>query len=114
MSASWAAGPERIYVITGGRSGPGPGTRLDLVTLLVTRSEADAGLLPEQQAILRMCRWPLSVAEISAHLCLPFSATAVLITDLVRAGLLAERRPVRSAVSDPELLREVIRGLRRL
>jgi hypothetical protein len=29
------AGPERIYVLTGGRGGPGARTRLDLVTLVV-------------------------------------------------------------------------------
>ena len=34
--------------------------------------------------MLRLCRRPLSVAEVSAHLRLPFSATAVLVADLLR------------------------------
>jgi hypothetical protein len=109
-----AGGPARTYVITGGRSGPGPRTRLDLVTLIVTISESGAGLMPEHRTILALCRRPLSAAEISAHLRLPFSAAAVLIGDLAAAGLVAERRPVRAAMTDPAILREVIRGLQRL
>jgi hypothetical protein len=109
-----AGQPARTYVITGGRSGPGPRTRLDLVTLIVTVTEAGTGLMPEHRIILALCRHPLSAAEVSAHLRLPFSAAAVLIGDLVAAGLVVERRPVRAAVTDPHILREVIRGLQRL
>lgn len=113
-SGCGAEGPERIYVITGGRSGPAGPVPLDLVTLIVARSAGCPGLYPEHRAILRMCRFPLSAAEISAHLRLPFSATAVLIADLLAAGLVVDRKPVRTAIPDPELLREVIRGLQRL
>lgn len=109
------AGPERIYVITGGRSGPSPHTKLDLITLIVARAEAVPGMQPEHRAILRMCRRPLSAAEVSAYLRLPFSATAVLIADLLAYGLVEERKPVRySALPDQELLEAVIRGLQRL
>jgi hypothetical protein len=87
---------------------------LDLVTLIFAVGEIPPGLIPEHRAILAMCRHPLSAAEISAHLGMPFSATAVLVGDLLAAGLAAERRPVRSPINDPELLREVIRGLERL
>ena len=107
--------PERIYVITGGRSGPSPQARLDLVTLIVARSEASPGMQPELASILRMCRSPLSAAEISAYLRLPFSATAVLVADLLAYGLVEERKPIRSdTLPDQELLEAVIRGLRRL
>ncbi|GAA2048203.1 hypothetical protein GCM10009839_62100 [Catenulispora yoronensis] len=71
-------------------------------------------LLPEHRAILDLCRRPLSVAEIAAHLALPFSAATVLIGDLVDAGLAAERRPARAASVDAALLQEVINGLQRL
>jgi hypothetical protein len=107
-------GPERLYVITGGRAGPSGAVRLDLVTLVVAVGGPRPGLLPEHVAILRMCRTPLSAAELSAHLRLPFSATAVLIDDLVRAGLAGARSPRHAAVPDPELIREVLRGLQRL
>jgi len=104
----------RIYVITGGRVGPSGRTRIDLVTLVVAAAGENAGRGPEQRAILRMCRTPLSAAECSAHLRLPFSATAVLIDDLVAAGLVVTRAPRAQVLPDPELLQEVLRGLQRL
>ena len=114
-SRHYGSGPERIYVITGGRSAPQPNTRLDLVTLIVSRCTARPGMQPELAAILRMCQYPLSAAEISAYLRLPFSATAVLVADLLASGLVEERRPVKAAsLPDPKLLQEVIRGLQRL
>ncbi|MEY9857948.1 hypothetical protein ABH935_003561 [Catenulispora sp. GAS73] len=103
---------ERVYVITNGRSAPG--SDLDLVTLIVATDAAPPGLPPEQATIMRLCRRPLSVAELSAHLRLPFSATAVLVGDLLAAGLAVQRRPVRPAAIDHELLEQVINGLRRL
>ena len=103
----------RIYVITGGRVGPS-GRTIDLVTLVVAAAGENAGRGPEQRAILRMCRTPLSAAECSAHLRLPFSATAVLIDDLVAAGLVVTRAPRAQVLPDPELLQEVLRGLQRL
>lgn len=103
---------ERVYVITGGRSAPA--ADLDLVTLIVAADAAPPGLAPEQATIMRLCRRPLSVAEVSAHVRLPFSATAILVADLLTAGLLVQRRPIRAAGVDPELLQKVINGLRRL
>jgi hypothetical protein len=112
--------PERIYVLTGGRGGPHPRTRLDLVTLVLAvggaRSAAASRrrLFPEHRAIIRMCRRPLSVAELSAYLRLPFSATAVLVEDLLQAELVRTRAAVVPAVPDPALIEEVLRGLQRL
>ncbi len=107
-------GPERLYVITGGRGGPSGSRRIDLVTLVVSVDEIPAGLFPEHTAILRLCTYPLSAAEISAHLRLPFSAAAVLIDDLAQAELVVVRQPRNTAVFDPHLIREVLRGLQRL
>ncbi len=104
----------RVYVITGGRVGPSGRTTIDLVTLVVAMAAESAGRGPEHRAILRMCRTPLSAAELSAHLRLPFSATAVLIDDLVSAGLVITRAPRAQVLPDPELLQEVLRGLQRL
>ena len=91
---------------------------MDLVTLIVSlaadRPSWRAGLYPEHTAILRMCRRPLSVAEISSYLRLPYSATAILIADLLTAGLVVDRKPVKVTWHDPDLLREVIHGLQRL
>jgi hypothetical protein len=119
-------GPERIYVLTGGRGGPSGSTRLDLVTLVVAvgrRGPAgqpepppkwSQGGFPEHLAILRLCRRPLSVAELSAHVRLPFSATAVLIDDLLGAGLVSTRAAVHAVLPDREVIEEVLRGLQRL
>ncbi|HET9172531.1 MAG TPA: DUF742 domain-containing protein [Actinospica sp.] len=114
-------GPERIYVLTGGRGGPNARTRLDLVTLVVTvgsswqrPAAAQRRLFPEHRAIIRYCRRPLSVVELSAYLRLPFSATAVLVEDLMQAELVRTRAAVIPAVPDPELIEEVLRGLQRL
>ena len=132
-------GPERIYVLTGGRGGPSGQTQLDLVTLVVAVGrrwqetyvpDADGlywwpsavekpastrrSLFPEHLAIIRLCQCPLSAAELSAHLCLPFSATAVLIDDLLTAGLVRTRVAPTSALPEPGLIEEVLRGLQRL
>ncbi len=111
----WDEGsPERLYVITGGRSG-GAAAALDLVTLIVSRTSPRPGMQPEQAAILRMCHYPLSVAEISAYLRLPFSATAVLVADLVADRSVEARAPVMaSSLPDPELLKAVMYGLSKL
>ncbi|GAA2042475.1 MULTISPECIES: DUF742 domain-containing protein [Streptomyces] len=113
--------PVPLYVITGGRSeGKEDHLVLDLVTLVVSRSAPSSGMHPEQAAILRMCGNPLSVAEISAYIDLPFSAVNVLLADLV-ANSHVEVREARSAMpqrsaTDPDIdtLKALIDGLQRL
>jgi hypothetical protein len=104
--------PERLYVITGA---DGARAELDLVTLIVARSEPPPSVAPEQAALLRLCTAPLSVAELSAYLNLPFSAMTVLITELITDGLVRARAPiVRQALPDRSLLEAVVHGLQRL
>jgi Protein of unknown function (DUF742) len=107
--------PERLYVITGGRSGAtGPDT-LDLVTLIVSKAKPKPGAQPEHAAILRMCHAPLSVAEISAYLRLPISVVTVLLGDLVTGGKVVVRAPVAQAqLPDRALIEAVIHGLQKL
>jgi hypothetical protein len=65
--------------------------------------------------VLRLCGAPLSVAELSAYLNLPFSAMTVLITELLTAELVQARAPiVRQALPDRSLLEAVMHGLQRL
>ncbi|MEV7687978.1 DUF742 domain-containing protein [Streptomyces bungoensis] len=104
---------ERLYTI----AGPGDGGRaeLDLVTLIVARSAPPPSASPEAAAVLRLCTAPLSVAELSAYLNLPFSAMTVLITELITAELVQARAPiVRQALPDRSLLEAVMHGLQRL
>lgn len=113
--ARWdEGGPERLYVITGGRSGV-LARDLDVVTLIIARSAPEPGMQPEHVAILRMCCSPLSAAEISAYLGLPFSLVTVLLADLLAQGRIEARAPVPAALlPDRALLQAVLDGLQRL
>ncbi|MGW5317505.1 DUF742 domain-containing protein [Nocardia thailandica] len=112
------AGPlVRLYAVTRGR-GRTARTELDLTTLLV---DAGAGMRlrrsePEYAAIVDLCRTPMAVAEVSAHLQLPLNLAKVLIGDLVEEGRLLARAPQYTPVGTPDLrvLRAVLAGIRRL
>ncbi|MFE0098822.1 DUF742 domain-containing protein [Streptomyces sp. NPDC059009] len=113
------SGLERYYVLTGGRSGPGGAAAgLDVATLIVSRSAPAPGMQHEHQEIVRRCRDPLSVAELGAHLGLPFNILAVLVADLLDAGRVEARNPIPVSAPgrgpDLALLEEVLSGLERL
>ncbi|GAA5055427.1 DUF742 domain-containing protein [Streptomyces similanensis] len=106
--------PERLYVVAGADE-DGARAAVDLVTLIVAHAEPPPSASPEQAALLRLCSAPLSAAELSAYLSLPFSAITVLITELLAAELVQARAPiVRRAVPDRSLLEAVMHGLQRL
>lgn len=105
--------PERLYVITGAPDGER--AALDLVTMVVAQAEPSPTVQPEQAAILRLCKAPLSVAEISAYLSLPFSVVTSLLTELLATELIESRAPiVRAALPDRSLLEAVMHGLQKL
>ncbi|MET7285762.1 DUF742 domain-containing protein [Streptomyces sp. NPDC005573] len=105
--------PERLYAVTG--LADGARAELDLVTLIVARAAPPPSGTPEQAAVLRLCAAPLSVAELSAYLNLPFGAMTVLLTELITAELVQARAPiVRQALPDRSLLEAVMHGLQRL
>jgi hypothetical protein len=104
--------PERLYVVAGP---DGERADIDLVTLIVARADPPASATPEQTAMLRLCTAPLSVAELSAYLSLPFSVVTVLLTEMLTAELVQARAPiVRQALPDRSLLEAVMHGLQRL
>jgi hypothetical protein len=107
--------PERLYVLTGGGDA-GDRAALDLVTLIVARADPPPPTAqPEQSALLRLCKAPLSVAELSAYLSLPVSVVTVLLTELLAGELVQARAPiVRSALPDRSLLEAVMHGLQKL
>jgi len=107
----------RPYVVTGGRAHARG--RFDLVSLVVAVGEVSTpspgpDSSPEKRHLLAMCRGgALSVAELAAHLGLPSTVTKVLLGDLADAGYITTRAPAPPAHSpDPELLKEVLDGLR--
>ncbi|MEU8569388.1 DUF742 domain-containing protein [Streptomyces pathocidini] len=108
--------PERLYVIAGGQRAAAE-TPLDLVTLIVARSEPRPGMQPEHLAILRLCSSPLSVVEIAAHLGLPVSVITVLLGDLLADGDVEARAPARvrrAQLPDIAIVETVMDGLRKL
>ncbi|MFD7459245.1 MULTISPECIES: DUF742 domain-containing protein [unclassified Streptomyces] len=106
--------PDRLYTLTGGRSRSGPDSPFDLVTLVVAESEPAPGMQSEHTAILRMARTPIAVVEVAAELGLPVSITKVLLSDLLAAGRVSARHPRTSALPDPDILEQVLVGLRSL
>ncbi|MBB5915331.1 hypothetical protein BJY24_004243 [Nocardia transvalensis] len=111
------AGPlVRLYAVTRGRGG-GARPELNLLTLVVDAGRGPSGHTePEYATILRLCRTPQSVAEISAQLRLPVAVTKILVGDLVDEGRLLFRSPPSTGTGSPDigLLQAVLNGIRAL
>ncbi|WP_225642389.1 DUF742 domain-containing protein [Streptomyces werraensis] len=106
--------PDRLYTLTGGRSRSGPDNPYDLVTLVVAECDPVPGMQSEHAAILRLTGRPTAVVEIAAELRLPVSITRILLSDLLAAGRVSARHPRKAAVPDPDILEQVLVGLRNL
>jgi hypothetical protein len=106
----------RPYVIARGRTEAQD--RFDLISLAVTIRPTvgnEVGLDPEHLAIVRLCRRPLSVAEIAAHLDLPAGIVRVLLGDLFDRGFVAVQQPQPEMnVLDERMYKAVLDGLRAL
>jgi uncharacterized protein DUF742 len=112
------AGPMvRPYVMTGGRITPVRG-RFDLITMVLATGpapEPEIGLGPEHMAIMRLCRQPMSVAELTGHLDLPAGTVRVLLGDLLDKGHVSVHEPESAAdMADVKLYEAVLNGLRAL
>ncbi|TDQ48005.1 DUF742 domain-containing protein [Actinorugispora endophytica] len=106
----------RPYVMTWGRERSDT-VQLDMISVVIAaRGEVDEmSLEPEQLAILDLCRRPLSVAEVSAHLDVPVAVVKVLLGDLIARGHVLARAPytTQSPVSR-DVLQAVLDGIQRL
>jgi Protein of unknown function (DUF742) len=107
----------RPYTATNGRTKPT--TALDLMSLVKATgrgvvSEDRLGI--EHADALRLCYAPTSVAEIAAQLKQPLMVTKVLLSDLIESGAVIARAPMttREWTNSPEILEELIAGLKRL
>ena len=110
----------RPYALTGGRTDPVGGTVLDLISVVVATgppptAARSRGLGPEHRKLIGLCQEPMTVADAAADMALPLGVVRVLLADLVQQKLIAvqPRRAARPQAS-PELLREVLDGLRSL
>lgn len=109
--------PDRLYTLTGGRS-RAPEDVFDLVTLIVSECDPASGMQSEHMRILRICRTPTAVVELSADLRLPVSVVKILLCDLLDRGQISARHPsvapARSPLPDPAFLKQVLVGLKNL
>lgn len=112
------AGPVvRPFAVARGRTRQS-GAVLDLIAVVVTAEvpmPEPHTLGPEDERILEWCVRPRSVADLAADLSLPVGVIRVLLSDLLRRGLVTVHRPAaRTGRPDARLLKEVIDGLRAL
>ncbi|MFF3905902.1 DUF742 domain-containing protein [Streptomyces sp. NPDC001848] len=103
----------RPYTISNGRTRPT--AALDLMSQVMATGSTPRGALgPEHAQALGLCRSPVPVAEVAAHLRLPAAVTKVLLSDLVDCGALTTRPPAHHHnPTDRSLLEAVLDGLRR-
>jgi hypothetical protein len=104
-------------MVSGGRTSS-DNLALEMEALIVTTSLGEASLRAlarERRQITELCRDVLSVAEISAHLDVPFGVACVLVGDLAGEGMVQVHRPASpDARPDLALLERVLYGLRDL
>lgn len=95
----------RSFVLTGGRARPSRNTHvLDVITMVTSVPDRSvAGLLPEQLAVVELCRGGyLSVVEVAGRLGQPLTITRVLLGDLLDTGHIVTRVPPPASVSTTE------------
>jgi hypothetical protein len=108
----------RPFVLTSGRVDSDDheiGLETQVTARLPGPSRTDASvasLAPELQAIVALCREPVSVAEVSARLRLHLGVARILVGDLHTAGYLDVHTADATTPPDPETILRVIRGLR--
>jgi hypothetical protein len=103
----------RPFTISDGRTRPS--IALDLMSQVMATGVTPLGYLgPEYSQALDLCRVPVPVAEVAAHLKLPAAVTKVLLSDLVDCGALTTKPPAHHQhLTDRALLEAVLDGLRR-
>jgi hypothetical protein len=101
--------PDRLYTVTGGRSHADE-SRLDLVTLIVSECDPIPGMQSEHVKILRMCRRPMAVVEISSYLELPVSVVRILLCDLLDTSRITARHPSSAHADTPRSQRSATGG----
>ena len=112
----------RLFTLTGGRAQPSRDV-FTLITLITAVQPAPSpegrALQPEHLRILRLSAEPIAVVELAARLDLPVSVITVMLGDLLDAGMITARAPIRSApgprhASNVGLLKRVRDGLAQL
>ncbi|MEU0315063.1 DUF742 domain-containing protein [Nocardioides sp. NPDC006273] len=106
--------PIRSYVRTGGRVRPTH--RLTPATLLIGHiSPTAASVGRQEREVLSQCMGVISMAEMAVHLGQPVSVLAVIVSDMIDAGLIGIR-PDSDTAAGPsrETLQKVLHALNHL
>jgi hypothetical protein len=98
----------RPYVFTGGR------TRARIELALETLVSAGPRPPQDNEAVVGLCRRPISVAEIAALMGVPLGVARVVVGDLAAQGALVVHESAIEDVPDLAFLERVLMGLRRL
>ncbi len=108
----------RPYALVRGRTRAGSTGTLPVEAIIVSEAEVDgSGLVLERAAIVRLCRRPCSVAEVSALLRVPVGVIRVLVADLAAEGFVRldlPPEPQADGSMDRVLLERVLAGLEAL
>jgi hypothetical protein len=107
----------RPYAWTGGRTSVDYDLRLETLVSLEENGIAIAmrDTTAEQRSIVEMCANPRSVAEVSALLAVPLGVVRVLLSDLIKMGVMAVHQNAAAPTGpDLTLLERVLAGLRNL
>ena len=106
----------RPYAVTGGRTASHSQLAIEaLVSTTARGRETMHTLMPEYEAVCRLCGELKSVAEIAALLGVPLGVAGVIVGDLVEHGLVfIESTGGADSVPDIQLLERVLIGLQNL
>jgi hypothetical protein len=112
------AGPVvRPYEVTRGRTLPSGSARFGLIDIVVETGERTSGdfrLGPEHRRIMRLCRRPITVVDLTSEMDLPVGVMRVLLGDLAEAGMVRVLPAQQDPDPDQRLLRTVLDGLESL
>lgn len=105
----------RPYAVTGGRTGAETQLAIEALVLVTARGrEVMHTLVPEYEAVCRICGEVKSVAEVAALLGVPLGVAAVIVGDLAQYGLVVVESAGGDSVPDIQLLERVLSGLQNL
>ena len=117
MNADGSSPFVRPYAVTGGRTESYGPLAVEALVLTTARGcEVMHTLVPEYEAVCRICAEVKSVAEIAALLKMPLGVTGVIVGDLAEGGLVSvqEQTGATDGLPDLALLERVLIGLRNL
>ena len=102
----------RPYTVSNGRTRPSK--NLDLLSMVLSTGQvASVHLGLDHAQALGLCAYPVSVAEVAAHLGLPAVVTKVILSDLVDCGAVTTQDPGSTDLNDRFILERLLDGLQK-